>query len=173
MSDLQELKPESEPELKRYWRVHLILLQVDKDPKELDVDHNPEILEEEELAGYRADFENEYAARAIFSAFTGVDVRGGTKWDLVPLPTPDYQDLLGWLKAQGKTEQDYFKWLARADLAGFNDMPYQEAVDMLLQGIPAYDRAFCMEHWEGLDNQTRIDYRQYMLDAWAGGRVPS
>lgn len=52
------------------WRIHIILLKVNVD--EMGDQGEADLLEEEELAGYREDFVDENLARQVFSAFSGI-----------------------------------------------------------------------------------------------------
>lgn len=53
------------------YRLHLILIKVDVDPKNPDEIRDSDILEEDELIGYREDFDHEVQARRVYSSFTG------------------------------------------------------------------------------------------------------
>lgn len=55
----------------KQWQIHVVLYEVELDDQG-DPIESAEVLEEEELAGYRDNFTTEESAREVFRAFSGV-----------------------------------------------------------------------------------------------------
>lgn len=82
-------------------------------------------------------------------------------------PVSAYQKLLEWAKTQGKTERDLLRWWAAADYDAVQDMTTDEFTEWALEGYKV-DREYVQNHWDDLDEETRTNYKIYMLDAWKG-----
>jgi hypothetical protein len=164
----EEIKPVNE-----YFQLHLLLMKVEDFA---DGSHRADILEEEELAGHRPNFppEQEQTARAIFSALTGINVMGQMQFKIVPAATPLYQELLDWIKEKGKTEQDLFQWWAEMDIEAYKDMNTKEWIEQLTsEGIPVYNRDHVMPMWEEVDEDTRANYKEFMVEYFGSQPRPT
>lgn len=85
-----------------------------------------------------------------------------------PAATPKYQELLDWLAEKGLTEEQLFTWWADMDIDAYRDMNRKEWIEQLTgEGIPVYDRPHIMPMWEEADDDTRSNYKEFMISYFA------
>lgn len=80
----------------------------------------------------------------------------------------DWEDLIEWAKAQGKTERDVHLWFAKADATYIRDLNDDQLLEALMDnGGFSSSLEDAKIQWAGLDSETMQNYLVYMTDAWA------
>lgn len=76
-----------------------------------------------------------------------------------------YQQLLDWVKKQGKTEHELLAWFAVQEVEPIQEMTTMELATKLLRGLKV-DRAYVEGVWNALDDEGRHNYVTYIEHVW-------